>query len=92
MKKTALLLLLVFSMVQAAPAVCSLFQETTVFFMVDEEKSEENPDNDKKGKKDITLNSHAGLFAAIEINTSLHQAENIHRFPCLEQLTPPPNC
>jgi hypothetical protein len=92
MKKTALLLLLVFSMVQAAPAVCSLFQETTVFFMVDEEKSEENPDNDKKGKKDITLLALSGLFAAGELNTNLHQAENIRCFPCLEQLTPPPNC
>ncbi len=92
MKKTALLLLLVFSMVQAAPAVCSLFQDTTVFFMVDEEKSEENPDNDKKGKKDIALLSHTGLFAAGELNANLHQAENIRCFPCLEQLTPPPNC
>lgn len=92
MKKTALLFLLVFSMVQAAPAVCSLFQETTVFFMVDEEWSEENPDNDKKGKKDITLHSLAGLLAAGELNANLHLAENIRCFPCLDQMTPPPNC
>lgn len=92
MKKTALLLLLVFAIVQTAPAVCSYFQEKTVFFMVDEEKSEEKPDNDKKGKKDITLLSQAGLFAALEIKVNLHRAENIHCFPCLEQPTPPPNC
>ena len=92
MKKTALLFLLVFSMVQAAPAVCSLFQETTVFFMVDEENSKENPDNDQKDKKDFTLLSLAGLFAAGELNTNLLQTENIRCFPCLDQLTPPPNC
>ena len=41
MKKIAAILLLIFTLVQAGPAVTALFSESTTIFIVDEEKADE---------------------------------------------------
>jgi len=91
MKKAAAILLFLFAFIQAGPAVCSLFSETSSVFVIDEEKGEDKTESEKKDKKDFTAFTRiAGSFSH-DVNTAIHLAEKIHPFPCLEKLTPPPN-
>lgn len=91
MKKIAAILLFLFALVQAGPAVYSLFSETSTVFVTDEEKSEDKSESEKKDKKDfIAYTTISGEFSHL-INTAFHLAEKIHPSPCLEKLTPPPN-
>jgi len=91
MKKTAALLLFLFALVQAGPAVVSLFKNTSSVFVIDEEKTEDKTEHIKKEKKDIT--SFTGLASNFshDVNIAFHLSEKIQSSPCLEKLTPPPN-
>ncbi len=91
MKKIAAILLFLFALVQAGPAVSALFSNSTIVFMVDEEKSEEKIEEIKKDKKEVPFVSKQSLELTHQISTALHVAEKIQAFPCLEKLTPPPN-
>lgn len=92
MKKTALILLLIFSFVQAVPAVCSLLSPSSSVFMVDEEKGGDKIEKEKKDKKKdypgfISLESNFSH----EITTAFHIVEKIYTPPCIEKVCPPPN-
>lgn len=91
MKKIAAILLFLFALVQAGPAITALFSPSTVVFIVDEEKSEEKIEEIKKDKKEIPFVANQSLEFSHQINTALHVAEKIQAAPCLEKLTPPPN-
>jgi hypothetical protein len=91
MKKIASILLILFALVQAGPAITSLFSTSSVVFMVDEEKSDEKIEDSKKTKKEVSFLAHQCIEFSHQISTALHAAEKIQAPPCLEKLTPPPN-
>jgi len=92
MKKTAILLLLLFAFVQVGPAVSSLFQPAAIVFMVDEEKTDDKTEKEKKEKKNHSFYACNNSGFALKIRAELLHAEKICPSPCLEKLTPPPNC
>ena len=91
MKKIAAILLFLFALVQAGPAVTSLFSSSATVFMVDEEKGDEKNEGTKKDKKETPFVAYQSVELSNQINTALHVAEKIQASPCLEKLTPPPN-
>lgn len=92
MKKAAAIFLFLFAFVQAAPAVCALFDTDTYVFIADEEKGAEKSDDDlKKAKNVFTIFVVQADELAQKINTAFHVAEKIQPSPCMEKLTPPPN-
>ena len=91
MKKIATILLFLFALVQAGPAVTALFPTSSVVFMVDEEKGDEKIEEIKKDKKEIVFVAYHSIELSHQISTALHVAEKIQAHPCLEKLTPPPN-
>lgn len=91
MKKIAVILLFLFTLVQAGPAVSAMFSDTITVFIVDEEKSAEKIEVDKKDKKENPYEIYYSLELSHQISIALHVAEKIQASPCLEKLTPPPN-
>lgn len=91
MKKIAAILLLVFAFVQAAPAITSLFSDSTIVFMVDEEKGGEKIEEDKKDKKETPYVIFQSRKLSLKISTALHVAQKINASPFVKKLTPPPN-
>ena len=91
MRKIATILLIIFALVQAGPAVSALFSNSTTVFIVDEEKSEENIEKIKSNKKGPLFVIENSLELSHQISIALHLAEKIQASPCLEKLTPPPN-
>lgn len=92
MKKGAAILLLIFTLVQAGPVICSFFSPTVTIFMADEEKGPEKTELEKKNTK----KDYLGCFFDVSENnaalrTEYHISEDIHHSPTLEKLTPPPN-
>ena len=91
MKKIVAILLFLFALVQAGPAVTALFSSSTTVFMADEEKGDEKIEETKKDKKETSFVAYHSLEFSHQISTALHVAEKIQAAPCLEELTPPPN-
>ncbi|HMU08507.1 MAG TPA: hypothetical protein PKC54_00755 [Ferruginibacter sp.] len=92
MRKIAIILLIIFTLVQAGPVCCTLFSETTAIFIADEEKAPEKSKTDKKAdNKDYITFQLQLLDQAGFINISFHHIENIQFPPYLEKLSPPPN-
>jgi hypothetical protein len=93
MKRIALILLVVFSLVQAGPAIASLMNPDTMVFMVDEEKNEDKQKNDPKkdSKKDCIRQSLQAAGMARESVLAVLRSEKIHPSPCIEKVAPPPN-
>jgi hypothetical protein len=91
MKKISAILLFLFALVQAGPAITTLFSETTTVFMVDEEKGDDKVEETNKTKKELPFVAHQSIEFSNQISTALHAAEKILASPCLEKLTPPPN-
>lgn len=92
MKQIAFIVLFIFALVQAGPAVCYLVSDTTSVFIVDEEKGAEKIDTaEKKEKKDFNYFSLQANVLAYKVNTAFQLAEKIRLSPCLEKPTPPPN-
>lgn len=93
MNRIAILILFIFSFVQALPAMQSLFNlENGIVFNIDEEKGDEKTEtNEKKEKKDYSSLTFFVKAVSAKANISFHLAEKIHPSPCMEKLTPPPN-
>lgn len=91
MRKIAVILLVLFALVQAGPAVTALFSPSVPVFLVDEEKADDKTETEQKLKKDYTcFADHITAFSR-ELNTAFHLAEKILAAPCIEKNTPPPN-
>lgn len=91
MKKTATILLFLFTLVQAGPAVASLFTGASSVFVMDEEKSEDKTETEKKEKKDFTFYTRIAGNRSRSTALAFHPGEHIGPYPCLEKPTPPPN-
>lgn len=94
MKKIAAILLIIFALVQAGPAVQTLVNPDQVtLFIVDEEKNNNiKEDSLKEIKKDFSI--HHLLLSGPRIASSSHKnaSETIYSSHSPENLTPPPNC
>ena len=93
MKKIAFFILFIFTLLQVVSAIHTLTKQNNVLvFNIDEEKSGEKTDaNEKKEKKDYSSLSLFVKAVSTKASVSLHLAEKIYPYPCLEKLTPPPN-
>jgi Na+-transporting methylmalonyl-CoA/oxaloacetate decarboxylase gamma subunit len=91
MKKIAAILLFLFTLVQAGPAISTLFADEAVVFIVDEDKNGDKAEIEKKEKKEYAATALIINELSQKINTAFHLAEKIYASPCLEKLTPPPN-
>lgn len=92
MKKIAAILLFIFTLVQAGPAVASLFSPSVSMFIADEEKGEEKSSEEKKSsKKDFTIYTQQVTEFNEQVITAVHLAEKVHPAPCIEKVSPPPN-
>jgi len=93
MKRIALILLVIFGLVQAGPAIASLVNPSTVVFMVDEEKNEDKQKDDHKkdSKKDCIRQSLLAAGITMQSALAVQHSERIHPSPCIEKVAPPPN-
>ncbi len=92
MKKIAIILILLFVLVQVAPAVYSFFSVQTGLFLVDEEKSSEKTDkNETKEIKNFHASQQNDEVLSQKLQTAFLLAEKIALSPCLEKYTPPPD-
>lgn len=92
MKKIATILILLFVLLQVAPAVCSLFSVQTDLFLVDEEKNPEKTDkNETKEIKNFNSFQQRHNVISQKLQTAFLLAEKITLSPCLEKHTPPPD-
>ncbi len=92
MKKTATILVLIFLIVQIAPAICAVFSIETALFIVDEEKGSEKTEQgeNKELIKYMNVKPSEKEYSH-KIETAFHLAEKIQLSPCLEKLIPPPD-
>jgi len=92
LKKIATILLLIFTLIQVAPAFSAFFSPSTAFFMVDEEKGGDIKESDKKeNKKDYTGYNYKLAGFSHQATLAFHQAEIIYPSPCIDKVSPPPN-
>ena len=92
MKRIAFLLLFIFSLVQAGPAIAGLLTEDVSVFIVDEEKTADKSEVEKKdAKKDLSCLAATNNYIAEKVLVAIHQMEKIHPSPCIEKVSPPPN-
>lgn len=94
MKRIATILLLIFGLVQVAPAFQPLFQQGKGYvFNIDEEKGAEKTAGDKKfSQKDYTDHASAGRALATISLARFERKIVLQPAPCLDKITPPPNC
>lgn len=93
MKKIASFILIIFTLVQATPALQRLFRNTSdIVFTIDEENSiDKKSTADKKENKDYHLIAYSVKIESLKTAVAFHEAEKIQAPPCLEKFTPPPN-
>jgi Na+-transporting methylmalonyl-CoA/oxaloacetate decarboxylase gamma subunit len=91
MKLAATIFLFLFSLVQVVPAVTTFFSDSSIIFLVDEEKSAEKSETEKKDKKEYAFEYLLSEILSQKMHTAIHLAEKIHPSPLLEKPTPPPN-
>lgn len=93
MTRIATLFLLIFSLVQVAPAFQSLIAESQGYvFNIDEEKHAEKSFGDEKKQKKECPHAPAHLLTAgRHAAGNADKQEALHGAPCLEMPTPPPN-
>ncbi|MFM2137957.1 MAG: hypothetical protein RJA57_264 [Bacteroidota bacterium] len=92
MKKIALLLFLIFGLVQVTPGIFSCCGQDAPVFIADEEKGAEKPDvEEKKEKKEPPAYLSGWNERNPCFNPGFLHSESILPYPCLEQQTPPPN-
>lgn len=91
MKKIVAILLFIFALVQAGPAITTLFSDSTSVFIVDEEKIGEKIEEDKKDKKENLYVFFQSRQLSHQINTALNLVERIQASPFVKNPTPPPN-
>lgn len=92
MNKITFIFLLLFSLVEVAPAFMVHHADTTSVFIAEdkngEEKKESAEDKDQKYFSQFSTISEEGSHGS---NTVFHLTEKIYASPCFEKLTPPPN-
>jgi hypothetical protein len=93
MKKIASFILIIFTLVQATPALEHLFHNSSdIVFSIDEENSaDKKVSADKKEIKDYQLIAYSVKIESLKTTVAFHEAEKIQAPPCLEKLIPPPN-
>jgi len=92
MKKIAFLLILLFALVQAGPAIASLCKSPTSIMLVDEEKGAEILKTDIKDKKNDFSQQSFSIENSLQIaRLAILRSERLHPSPCIETLSPPPN-
>jgi hypothetical protein len=92
MKRIASILLLLFALVQAGPAIRAIADDNISVFVADEEKGiEKNSAIEKNDKNRCSFSTSLSAQFSQRITIACHLAEKIHPSPCLEKLTPPPN-
>lgn len=89
MKKIAVLLIFLFTLVQSGPSVKRLFTDSsTTFFIVDKEKNVEQPEEEKE---DSSFVIYHFLEISLQRSSALHLPEKINISPFVKKPTPPPN-
>lgn len=92
MNKIIFIFLLLFSLVEVAPAFMVHHADTTSVFIAEEKNSEEkNESAEDKDQKYFNQFSNTSEEFSDGSNTVFHLAEKIYTSPCFEKLTPPPN-
>lgn len=91
MKKIATIMLFIFAFVQAGPAITSLFSDSAIVFMVDEENGGDKIQEGKKDKKENPYVIYQSRQLSHQISIALHIAEKINSSPFVKKPTPPPN-
>lgn len=92
MNKITFIFLLLFSLVEVAPAFMAEHGDTTSVFIAEDKNGEEkNESAENKDQKYFTQFSNISGAFSDDSNTVFHLAERIYTSPCLEKLTPPPN-
>ncbi len=95
MKKIALLILLLFAIVQVIPGMQAMLshQMCSVIFIVDEEKNgEKTVDVHQQFNKEYSDFCQLSNMLSQRLTIAFHLTEKILPAPSLEKLTPPPNC
>lgn len=92
MKRIAAILLIIFALVQAGPAVQTLVNPDQVsLFIVDEEKNNVKEDQAKSFKSFCSANHFAFLLVASKSANHFITSERLSVSPYLGNHTPPPN-
>lgn len=91
MRKSAVLLFIAFSLLQAGPLISSFFSDQPVFVMIDEEKAKDNAETETKMKKELPGYPALSVSLSQKLLVGFPLSEQLLPFPGLEQLTPPPN-
>lgn len=93
MRIIAITFIMVFSLVQAVPAIQALVNpEQVSLFLVDEEKNNTKEDSLKEIKKDFSLNQLLLTFSHLPLLSYKKTGEIFYASHTPESLTPPPNC
>ncbi len=90
MKKIAFLILILFTLVQALPALQPIWgdQQAIVLDISEEKKTDKG---DVKSHKEFLSFYSKNHDFSVKFLTQIHLAESIMPSPCYEKLTPPPN-
>lgn len=94
MKKIALFLLLIFTVVQVVPVAFSILDYgKTLIFNIDEEKNNDKGSSvdEKKEKKDLLALLASPFFESKRKTSISLEKDLLHFTPFLEKNTPPPN-
>ncbi len=90
MKKIAFIILILFTVVQALPAIQSIWgNEKAIMLDISEEKKTDK-ENSKSIKEFISFYNISQNLTG-KLLTQIHLAESIMPSPCFEKLTPPPD-
>ena len=89
MKKIAVLLLFLFTLVQSGPVIKTVFTDSSItIFIVDEEK---NVEKNEEGKEDTSFVVYHFLEISLQRSSALQLSEKINISPFVQKSTPPPN-
>ncbi|MCX6317189.1 MAG: hypothetical protein NTW29_07850 [Bacteroidetes bacterium] len=91
MKKAALIFLFIFSLVQALPAMYAWCNNTSIAFIIDEEKSDDKKEADTKVKKELLPYTKTDSSLDNKVHTAFISVETLFPPPCLKKLVPPPD-
>jgi hypothetical protein len=92
MKMITFLFLLLFSLVQVAPAfIAHLIDSTSVLLAEEKNGEEKNEGAENKVQKYFSQFANISEACSSDLNTAFHEAEKKYSSPCLEKLTPPPD-
>jgi len=90
MKKFALFILILFTVVQSLPTIQSIWgNEEAIVLDISEEKKKDKEDS--KSIKEFISFYNINLYLTVKLLTQIHKAESIMPSPCFEKLTPPPD-